>query len=537
MEQVLLWVSLAVGLVLYLCRFLPSRSGAEDTSGAADSPDVRGSAAVRNVALAIPVVGFLLSLPTSGGGFFHEGQRLGIGFLIGGVATILGHLDLLFARSDRATHSAARSTVLVTSSYGMNLVAVVAALIFLRQSLFDALIGVAIGGFCVSFLLFLSAHGANSRAARRIAVGAGMLTTLAAAASLGIFRDGVTPELAKQTWSAVTIAFAAVGTLLVTGTTLLGVRQSGGIGRILPLTVLTAVGGLGLFLMATRITDTRELALIGLGGLLLWPVALSVLRETNGGRGAGTTPVLSAPLLAVLVVTSGFLAALQSLQGVGAAIGVLALFIAYPATLMISEGASGETAGPPTSAESNTVANGAVGLLLFSALLLLWRLFATRWAGDLRGVNLSDQYALFGLLVGAALPGVLAAIPRRVAPDKFGAGAGMIGAIALCAILALAAPAAVLVLFGAKSAVALMIGLALGAVPVLSGGSSLLPGLLAVAVALALNQFTGTILPDETPTRAEKIRYLAVIMSAIVVAVVLANRVGGRNTKDGNDSQ
>ncbi|MBC7807914.1 MAG: hypothetical protein H7145_17430, partial [Akkermansiaceae bacterium] len=503
MEQTLLWVSLAVGIVLYFCRFLPHRGGAETSAfGQEGSADGLHPAA-RNIALSAPFVGLLLTLPSAGGVLFHEGQRLGMGFLFGGMATLLGCVDLLLP-SRKKEPSIAPSPVLLTSSYGTSIIAVVLSLMFLRESLFDALMGVAIGGFCVTFVLFMGLSGEaqqNSRIGRRLAVAMGMTAVLSAAASLGIFRDPLTPELTKQTWSAVLVAFAAIGTLLVTGTQLLESGQGGKMGRIVPLVVLVSVGGLALYQMATKITNTAELALIGIGGLLLWPVALSVLREAKyRGGDTSATPVLSAPLLAVLVVTSGFLAALQSLQGVGVAVGTLALFLAYPATMNLAERSDAEN---NDDAPSPAIANGAAGLLLFGTLLLLWRLFATRWSGDLRGVLLTDQYALFGLLVGAALPGLLAAVPHRIRDGKTVASGGLIGAIAVCALLTLAAPAAVLVLFGAKSAVALMIGLALGAVPVLTGGASLLPGLLALGVALALNQFTGIVLPAETPTRAE----------------------------------
>lgn len=532
MEQVLLWVSLAIGVAVFLCRFLPQRATTETPSGGTGEKIAPLPPLLRGVALAVPFVGFAMTLPPMGGLLFHDGQRLGLGFLIGGLATIASCVDLFSSRSTEQAPSVSATTLRITSAYGVSVAAVVLALMFLRASLFDGLMGVAIGGFSVAFLLFLAVPGATrhtSPVGRRIVVTTALLTTLAAGASLCVFRDPLSPELAKLTWSAVLLTFAATGSLLVAGTTLSGIGQSGKIGRIIPLTVLVCVGGLALYQMATRITNTSELALIGIGGLLLGPVALSVLRESqHRGSNGHTTPLMAVPLLAVLVITSGFLAALQSFQGVGVAVGVLGLFLAYPATLALSDRSDDD--GVDTARA--TIPVGAVGLLLFGTLLLLWRLFSTRWAGDLRGVNLTDQYALFGLIVGAALPGLLASLPRRVPATETPANGATLGAVAVCMILSLAVPAAALALFGAKSAVALMIGLALGCVPVLSGAASLLPGLVALAVALALTQFTGTVLPAETPTRAEKIRYLAGILSAIVVAVIVANRIGQNRAKD-----
>jgi hypothetical protein len=51
-----------------------------------------------------------------------------------------------------------------------------------------------------------------------------------------------------------------------------------------------------------------------------------------------------------------------------------------------------------------------IALLLLGTVLLLYRLFASRWDDALRGVTLTDHYAFFGFLVGAALPGLLAGV-------------------------------------------------------------------------------------------------------------------------------
>ena len=41
-----------------------------------------------------------------------------------------------------------------------------------------------------------------------------------------------------------------------------------------------------------------------------------------------------------------------------------------------------------------------VRLVAFGALLALYRLFSSRFESELRGVGLTDHYALFGLLFG-----------------------------------------------------------------------------------------------------------------------------------------
>jgi hypothetical protein len=119
--------------------------------------------------------------------FVPRRQRLGLGFLIGGLATLASCVDLFATRSTSRPQSVSATTTLITSAYGISVVAVVLALLFLRESLLDGLMGVAIGGFSVAFLLFLAVPGAmgqNSSTGRRIVVTAAMLTTLSAAASL-----------------------------------------------------------------------------------------------------------------------------------------------------------------------------------------------------------------------------------------------------------------------------------------------------------------------------------------------------------------
>jgi hypothetical protein len=517
MERSLLWASLVVGVVVFLCRFLPSLLGRGErtaTQAPVAAPPPELHPLLRNVALATPFVGLLATLPTHGA-FFAAGQRLGIGFLIGGMGALIAALPLLRSKRD-----AAGPTVGLAAAYGLVAAATALALLFLRASLMDALMGVAIGWFCVTFALFMGLPSAerDGAAGRQLAAGTGMATTLAAAAMLGTFRDPLTSELAKGTWAAVLLAFTAFGALLAAGAAL--VPAKGVYGRLLPLALLVGGGGLALFQIATKVTGEPRLWWCGVGGLLVWPVALVLLRDAARWPGRRAGSGFAVPLLAVLVVASGFMAALQTLQGVGAAIFTLALWLVLPVSfaLMAPGDDDGEAVVP--------VALASVALLLFATLLLLYRLFVTRWSDDLRGVNLTDQYALFGLIVGAALPSLLAAVPERWrggAEAKSGAG---LLALVCCTLLTLAAPGVMLILFGPKSAVALLIGLALGSVQSLTGRASLLPSLLALGVALALDQFTGRALPEDEPTRVQKVRWLVFIIAGIAAAVIAANRFG-----------
>ena len=511
MEQVLLWVSLVVGVVLFLCRFLP----VAPERGANLSARVESVAAptspLRGIAFVVPFLGLLATLPVSAP--FHAGQKLGLGFFAGGIAAWGAGA---FWKSRRNTQDDIPPFVRLAVSYGASVFSVALALLFMRQSLMDALLGVALGGFCAYFALYLDTpRSARAREGAMLADGAGLLAALCAGVGLAVLRDAVTPDLPKLAWASVLLSFAALGTVLGFGASLLG-RGNGsrrGAAQLAPLGVLVVLGGGILYLLSQKITNSSPLFLPGIAGLLLWPVALAVIRE---GRRSAPAPdaVRPALLVAALLIVTGFLASVQMMQGMGAAVGVVALFLAHLATLGFGDGGQKSQTGDATAAQSSPKTS----LLFLAALLLLWRFFGARWAGELRGAGLTDQYALFGLLIGAALPRLLSSLPER-----FGGGkAAAWGTLLFSLVTVLACPAAVLALFGAKSAVALLIGLAVGVLPLAAPNLSAFPGFFALAISLVLAQFTGRAIPLHAPTRMEKIRVLLVIMAGVVVAVIAA---------------
>jgi|GEM_PF-2745177 hypothetical protein len=520
MDRGLLGASLLVGILVYLCRFLPGQAAGAAAAVRPPAPSV--DPRLWRAAGYVPAVLFLLAL-VKAGPVFSYGQHLAYGIVLGALASLLagGFGRRRMTGTEGGASPSAPAAVAFASALGMGTAVVAAALFLLRASVLDGLAGVAIGWFCAAFPLYLGLpeERRDGLDGLRLVYGAGLTTTLAAAAMLGVFRDPLTPELAKLTWSGSLTAFAAFGALIVAGVTLpSGGRTPTGAGRLTPLLALVLAGGLGLALLSARVLGDLRFLAVGAGGLLLWPVALALLREEPGSANpAGRS--FAVPLLPVVLVTAGFLAAVQALQGVGAALFVLSLFVALPATFALAPGLSKEAAD----GEERPLGPPALALLLFGTLLLLWRLFVTRWDSELRGVTLTDQYALFGIVVGAAFPALAAALPVRLR------GAVPLLTLALCGLLALAAPGAVLLLFGPKSLAALLIGLALGAALARepeAGGPSLLAGLLALAAGLALCQFTGRVLPDDDPTRVEKIRWLIGLMAVVAAAVLGTSRLG-----------
>ena len=499
MERILLFASLLIGgLVWLLSSLRPATVQAANPAPAETMPPWRNP--LGKIALALPILGFLVTLPTNHP-LFSAGHGLGSGFLIGGAAALVTAWSVFRQRG----------AIALSAPLGIACAASALPLLFLRGSVVDALIGVAIGWLATTFPLFLatrtdSENADTSAISGTLVAGVGFAAAICGLAALGIWRDELTPALARTTWSAVAILFGAVGSLMaLIAQYVLPKDNASGIKTLMPTLVFAAVGAIVMKLFSVKIAPEPRLFMVTLAGLLAWPAALWLLRDARA-RDAARNPqsALGLPPLAVLVIAAGFIAAYQMLQGFGAGIFVLALFLSA-------------AVGPRRSGAE-------ISLLLFATTLMLYRVFATRFNDDLKGVVLTDQYALFGLIFGALLPGIMASLVGR----RSSAGTGGVLTLILAGTLALIAPAAIVLLFGGKSALALLLGLALGSVQLLRGtngtspGLSQLPGLFTLAVALALNQFTGKILPLTEMTRLHKVQLLCWLVAGVVAALVLA---------------
>jgi len=630
MERTLLWSAIAVGVVGWLCGLLlPPRTRAGRDSDAPDAGGNRagsagGLGAVGRpfvwLAAGVPFAVLLMTLP-SRGALFSPGHGWGRGFFLGGLLALLaGWTVLRVVRGNRRGASGANAALLVAVPCSLALIAVALPLLYLRPAIVDALVGVAIGWFAVTLALYAGLDESDGTTGRpsplgaALVLGAGFAITLCAAATLGMYRAALTPQMAKGLWSATSVVLAAgVPFALLLGALPGQVAGDNALPRLgVRLVASTALlAGLGA-LLALKVVGEVRLIPIVFAGLLLAPVVWWVLRdaapapgEDSGGSPPAATHSLSVlgslpAVLALLAVAAGFMSAFQLLQGFGVGVLLLAMWLAAAVSLS----SAGETASPSSSAgprrntlvgrgamdawniergmQADAATRGLIAALLLGVVLLVYRVFATRYADALRGVTLTDHYAFFGFLVGAALPGLLTGLLFRRGDDASGAlapgasalpdlspdateedlllaplsvpsgaysedgvGRASLPRLLLVGALALAAPGVLVLLWGAKCALALLAGLALGSVAGLSGARSggfsapsstartvLLPGLLALAVALVLAQFTHLVLPLSDMTRVEKIRALAVVVGALA-ALLVASDFAGRSRRRG----
>lgn len=486
MEYSLLWGAGALGVVAWLLGLLSTRS-ARDRAG--------DEAAIARpfllAAVLLPVLVFLATLP--GRPPFSEGHGWGRGFLLGGVGA--GLAALVVRRGARAF----RPILVPVAVYAIALAVLVAPLLLLRTTLMDALLGTMIGWLVVSFLLFAGWEEDASNRSLLVA-GTGFAVTLGATFALGTLRGPLTPELARGAWSAVAAVFAAgmLPALLIASAPT--ERPLAFWQRWLAPAVLAGLS----WLLSSKVVADPKVFTVAVLGLGLGPALGWVLRNPSDEPNTDNAAAGDfSAALALALVASGFLVAYQMLQGFGVGLLLLAAWLTPAATRGLPRTGIG--------------ADRLTQLLLAGVVLLLYRLFASRWDNDLRTVTLTDHYALFGFLLGAVLPRLLAGLLEAPRP-------GLVRVVVAGAAV-LAVPGVVVVLWNVKCALALLAGLALsgvvGATPERRTRlHALFPALLAVAVALALAQWTGHVLPLSDLTRVEKIRLLLVLSGGLFALIL-----------------
>jgi hypothetical protein len=296
-----------------------------------------------------------------------------------------------------------------------------------------------------------------------------------------------------------------------------------------------------------------------LGGLVAWWVIASQLRQEQ--ESAESSPAMETRYgeLAVFFVAAGIMAAYQMLAGFGVGLLLLSASLAVATAVAASLQPvrlrdSNSPPGPTDTANESGLKIAAllVRLLLFGVIIVLYRVVGSRFDDDLHGVALTDHYALFGILLGILLPSLLARfLVRPLAGTATTPGSEMLRVV-LTGVLTLLLPAIVLALWGPKCLLALLLGLAVAAAltdvwgrVVLSVAGqtrastvlesfSLLPALLALAIGLALAQWTGHVLPLSELTRDQKVHYLTWAMGILILLLLIGDvsaRIGAQRQR------
>jgi hypothetical protein len=587
MERSLILLAFALGGVVWLCGFLSSGvgRGVDRAAPAYLSKFWIGTAA------ALPFLVFLATLPAQPP-IFSAGHGLGAGFLVGGLLGLLGTWTTLRALGSADRGEPVSAAASIAAPIGLALCAAAVPSLWMRDGVIDALCGTAIGWLCAVFIALSGIASRrqtatnNSAAVICLSLTTGAAVLFCSLAGLGELR-GLVDLVGKATavvhWSAAGLVFAscisvvlliallpATLTLriplvpLLTGWIERGrdsdearasARRAWRIGLC---SVVILIAGR---LIATRFAEdgdepwkTKSFLLKPLAGLLgpnpmFHVVALGVVaallvnwlvrdhnRETQAARPPG--PIRETNVLALLTLVAAAMMAFQIMGGFGLSmlLGVLILTVGLGAAAGIA--GLHEQTPPEANAVSGALMPGlsaasqSVRLVLLGCVLALYRLFSARYESELRGVSLTDHYALFGILFGAVLPPFLTAYLSRFSAGSSDGDSARLFRLATCGVLVLVLPTLIIALWGAKCALALLIGLALSTV----FEGSLVSALLALAVALALTQWTHHVLPLSQLTRDQKVNILFWTTAVSVIALLIAEYAGRARPASGNGS-
>lgn len=575
MVRSLLEGAFALSLVVWLCGLLLTRRGKANISGAGSSLI---PAPFWVVAALVPLAGFAATLPTRTP--FAAGQGLGHGLLLGAVGAIAGAWTLMRAipRKEGEGSGVHSGTGAFAASFALAVGVVCIPLCAMRGVVVDALMGVAVG-WITATLLLLCGLNARDGAGRVVALGlmafAAWAVTLCGWAALGELGGSAAwgANMTSVPWSAIAMPLASSVPLLLMlcafipgGVTLstnlpapagrditIGGRTSG-LRWLAAGTLLLCVGVQFAHKIGIQPNLVRQLGLGLLASGLSWWMLSGRARLSRTPQMGGEWHVLALPLL--LFMAAGMVS-FQMLSGVGVGIMLLGAWLTAGIALLraVEAEGNGDHAGEEDAsllpAGASLTAFDLLRLLCFGAILLLYRLFETRFAGDIRNVLLPDHYALLGFVVGVAVPAALSGFLNAAdasegdADNTTGASApALLPRLLVLGAFALAAPALLLILFGTKCLLCLFFGLMLA--PLIGGSArearvasastadaedrsfrfvpvEMLTALFALAIGLAIAQWTRHVLPVSLMARADKVRLITQGAGLAAVLLLIAN--------------
>ena len=568
MERSLFGVACILGGLVWLCGALLGRMSRSE----AKPPPSSLPKMIWGAVVALPILGFIVTLP-SNPPLFAAGHGLGTGLLIGGLAAALAYAFSLSSIEASGADEPPNLLHAVVSPISLGFAVVVLPSIFLRNVVTDALSGVAIGWLMTAAILFaatsLTLKKTHVSALQlSLALTTGIVCLFTAFMTLGELKGVM--ELAGKAgavavhWSAPAAIFSVLAILifwvfslpkqfalrLPLVSTAVGYFQSGasseseGERRVNRLVL--AISSL-LILIVGKIVASRfalsgekptvsknalvkalygvlghsqilHIVLIGVvvGLLIRW-----VFLDANDRDKPGDSACLKRSLFpASVVMIFGSMISFLLLGGFGMALMLCASLPIFLVSMSLEIGA--KEGADAVKSSSNLLFESFARVLFFGILLDFYRLFSVLHLSDLRGVALTDQYAIFCLLLGAMFPGALSVWRNSFRQTSSSTGVASASdslrtllQLALVGVVLLAAPALLMAILGIKALLPLIAGLAFGAIIADTG---ILTCLLSLALALAITQFTSHILPLTELTRDKKLVF--VIQAGVVVAVL-----------------
>lgn len=275
------------------------------------------------------------------------------------------------------------------------------------------------------------------------------------------------------------------------------------------------------WLVGSRLIVNHSILASSAAGLAAGLLCLWLLRP-------GKTPAAAATLLAGLAMLSAAMASFTWLAGVGTAIAMVS------AILLAGLRAAADLASPGDEARCTLAPFG------FGAAYAVYRLVEITAGSQAGSLAVTDHHAAFAVMVGLALPGL--------APPFLSGGLGRFGSILRLAVVGVASvlvPLAFVMLWGEKTAFALMLGACLA--PLAAGAWTGMPvtgmagawsSAVALAVGLLMAQWLGRVLEWTDMARADRGRIVLYVAAAAAILLLVAElqariaaRMAARSTR------
>ncbi len=470
---------------------------------------------------------------------FSSGHALGIGFLLGGVASVLGYLVLMRDpmnpsdnMSGMASYAAPLFSFGVMASLGVMLK---------RDVMTDLLPCLCIGWISCTFIQFAPIIGkpkpgdktssVSDQWRESVLLGAAIATAFVIITCIGILlasNRNDDPAVRIRMELAILLFAISVPSVLmvVTGiqsilTRIIRAKDGGGTFRLLHFLIvlieLMIIVWVGKTIEHRLLSDEPiiRLILVGMGiGICVWKLSEETGKRTNPGI---------VTLLTALLLIGGYIVGFYEMNGYGIAVvwlGMLSPFIIafHPHRSNMEQS--------PFILSSQAI----VGGLFFAVLLLVFRITNVEYVGDTYHAILSDHFAIVGLAAGFFTPRILS-YSVHIMLQENGLANNLIRLIFL-GILTLMPPALLIFLWSAKCMIAFLIGLAFSSI--LSGEEDratpspttqleirFLQTMLASAMGMAILEWAGYALNAATLSKSDKVHIIIWVSGTIVVCLLL----------------